>query len=102
MNLKSAFAGLSELRDETPAAKRTVDPSAALRDDKQKVESWRKSAEVTRAAGKVPKSRNPDFEQVKVYIPKELKKKAWRKWEDSTGEDLSDLVIELFEKYLKS
>ncbi len=51
---------------------------------------------------KVPKSRNPDFEQVKVYIPSELKKRAWRKWEDATGEDLSDLVIELFEKYLKS
>jgi hypothetical protein len=46
------------------------------------------------------KSSNPDYERLTVYVRKDTRKAAARKWEDSIGGDLSDLVQDLLTKYL--
>jgi hypothetical protein len=56
-------------------------------------------AEPTRQPGK---SRNDDFERLTVYVRKDTKKEAARKWEDATGRDTSDLIQHLLTKYLNT
>jgi len=50
-----------------------------------------------RATGK---SSSPDFERLTIYVRKDTKKAATRKWEDATGRDMSDLVEDLLTHYL--
>ncbi len=45
---------------------------------------------------------DPDFMQLKVYVRRKTKTAAARKWEDSGGRELSELVETLLEKYLSS
>jgi hypothetical protein len=53
-------------------------------------------------AVRVPgKSGDPEFERLTVYVRKDTKKSAARKWEDATGQDTSDLVQHLLTEYLR-
>jgi hypothetical protein len=52
--------------------------------------------------GATAKSSNPDFEPVKVYLRRQTRKAAQRKWEDATGGDFSELVEDLLAKYLST
>ncbi len=45
---------------------------------------------------------DPDFMQLKVYVRRKTKTAAARKWEDSGGRELSELVETLLERYLSS
>jgi hypothetical protein len=45
---------------------------------------------------------DPDFMQLKVYVRRKTKTAAARKWEDSGGRELSELVETLLDKYLSS
>jgi hypothetical protein len=45
---------------------------------------------------------NPDFMQLKVYVRRKTKTAAARKWEDSGGRELSELIETLLEQYLSS
>jgi len=48
------------------------------------------------------KYNHPDFKPVKVYLRKDTRKAAERKWEDADGGDFSDLVEMLLTKYLRA
>lgn len=52
--------------------------------------------------GTEAKYTDPDFMQLKVYVRRKTKTAAARKWEDSGGRELSELVETLLEKYLSS
>ena len=45
---------------------------------------------------------DPDFMQLKVYVRRKTKTAAARKWEDSGGRELSELVETLLNQYLSS
>ena len=45
---------------------------------------------------------DPDFMQLKVYVRRKTKTAAARKWEDSGGRELSELVETLLKQYLSS
>ncbi len=92
MNLKDAFAGIRDSREEAqqPSAQAPKRPSAQVP----------KSAKAPLPLGKTGKSSHPEFEPVKIYLRKQTRKAAWRKWEDANGGDFSDLVQHLLEKYL--
>lgn len=49
---------------------------------------------------KTGKSSHPDYEAVKVYVRRQTRKDAWRKWEDAQGGDFSDLMQHLLEQYV--
>ena len=91
MNLKDAFAGIRDSREEAQQR-----PSAQVPKHPR--------AEAPKAAPlplqKTGKSSHPEFEPVKIYLRKQTRKAAWRKWEDANGGDFSDLVQHLLEKYL--
>ncbi len=52
------------------------------------------------AVKRTAKSKDPDYEPVKVYVRTETRRKAARRWEDQGGRDLSDLVENLLRKYV--
>jgi hypothetical protein len=52
--------------------------------------------------GTAAKYTNPDFMQLKVYVRRKTKTAAARKWEDSGGRELSELIETLLEQYLSS
>jgi hypothetical protein len=52
------------------------------------------------AVTKTAKSKDPDYEPVKVYVRTKTRRKAARRWEDQGGRDLSDLVEDLLRKYV--
>jgi hypothetical protein len=89
MNLKDAFAGIRDAQAPAPPS-----PQAPKR----------LSAEAPKRPGLptqgTAKSKHPDYEPVKIYIRKDTRKRAWRKWEDVAGGDFSELVQQLLEKYL--
>jgi hypothetical protein len=95
---KSQFAGLAGIvkkqkgQGDTPAPAQTTHSALTLTPPAEKPR-----------AGRVPgKSANPDYERMTVYVRKDTRKAAERKWEDAThGEqDLSDLAESLLTKYL--
>jgi hypothetical protein len=120
VDLVSAFRGLKEERDGDSGA--GVEP-AGTRPRRSRVEAdhgqdlavavGRKLLRAGPGVG-VPASRRPGlvsgaarakscdpaFEQMKVYVRSATKRRAWRKWEDQGGGDLSDLVEQLLQKYL--
>ena len=89
---ETRFAALKELRRDPPAP-------AAVPDVKAEPPAPRAARPPARATGK---SSNPGFERLTVYVRKETKKAATRKWEDATGQDMSDLVEHLLSKYLNT
>ena len=50
----------------------------------------------------VGKYRNEEYERLTVYIRKDTKKAAARKWEDEGNRDVSDLVQHLLSTYLST
>ena len=52
--------------------------------------------------GTAAKYTNPDFMQLKVYVRRKTKTAAARKWEDSGGRELSELIENLLKQYLSS
>jgi len=52
--------------------------------------------------GPTAKYTDPDFMQLKVYVRRKTKTAAARKWEDSGGRELSELIETLLAKYLSS
>ena len=48
------------------------------------------------------KSSNPDFEAVKLYVRRQTRRAAERKWQDDTGGDFSELVEHLLSRYLSA
>lgn len=53
-----------------------------------------------RAARPLRKKGNPEFDQVTIYIPKDMHRDAWRKWQDAGGKEFSDLCEKLCGEYL--
>jgi len=108
MSLKDAFAGMKQAR---------VEPEQPEQEEVQRAKTpQRKTPKPrnTRAAdpepvmvsqelvGKTGKSSSPEFERLTVYVRKQTKKVAARKWEDETGGDMSELVQDLLTKYLSA
>lgn len=91
MNLKDAFAGIKDAQAPAPPgpqAPKRLSPEAPKRPGL--------------ALQGTAKSKHPDYEPVKIYIRKDTRKRAWRKWEDVAGGDFSELVQQLLEKYLST
>lgn len=98
--LASAFAGIKEAQAPRPAAA-SVDASA-------------KPPAVTKAMPVAPqqaaptvrpvtaKSSHQDYGSLKVYVRKDTRRRAERKWQDAGGGDLSDLVEHLLSTYAGS
>ena len=85
MSLKEALAGVKQGQAEVERAASTV--KRPLPD----------KAASGRATGK---SSSKDYERLTVYVLKKTKRDSGRKWEDATGQDMSDLVETLLTKYL--
>ena len=106
MNLRDAFAGISEAREEKPRPDKVGTKSVKQGgvSGKKRIEQ-RSGGELESPRAALPlqgtaKSRHPEFEAVKIYVRRETRKRAWRKWEDAQGGDFSDLVEKLLEEYL--
>jgi hypothetical protein len=105
MNLKDAFAGIRDSRDE---AQQPEEAQAPKRPGTQAPRSLGAQAPRhlgTQAPKRLPlqgtaKSKHPEFEPVKIYIRSQTRKDATRKWEDAKGGDFSDLVEMLLQQYL--
>jgi hypothetical protein len=89
--LRATLAAARESKPEPPATEDAGTKSAARPARQAKVQP------PTRTTGK---SSNPDFESVKLYVRKQTRRAAERKWQDDTGGDLSELVEQLLIKYL--
>lgn len=86
MSLKDAFAGIRESRQ--PAKEPAPGTVIAI------------GGSAVKSSGSAAKSSHPEFEAVKVYLRKDTRRRAWRKWEDQDGGDFSDLVEKLLKEYL--
>lgn len=88
MSLANAFAGIKAAREDsaqpaTPVVK-TSPPRSPL------------------PLQGTAKSTHPEFAAVKIYLRKETRKLAERKYEDAGGGDFSDLVGMLLDQYLRT
>ncbi len=93
---ETRFGALRELRrDPPPAAVAGITKPQA----RPKPEAPKAISAPGRMAGK---SSSPDFERLTIYVRKDTKKAAARKWEDATGQDMSDLVEHLLAEYLST
>jgi hypothetical protein len=110
MNLKDAFAGMKEAQElehsgaQAPKRPSTEAPKPPGAQEPRHLSTQAPKHLGTQAPKRLPlqgtgKSSHPDFEPVKIYIRKDTRKRAWRKWEDAAGGDFSDLVEMLLEKY---
>ena len=86
MSLANAFAGIKAAREEPvqPAAPPVKTPRPPL------------------PLQGTAKSTHPEFAAVKIYLRKETRKLAERKYEDAGGGDFSDLVETLLGQYLRT
>lgn len=111
MNLRDAFAGIEEARrpedsgtqaPKTLSAEETKPRSAEVPRTRSAEDLRPPRPEAPRPLGLqgTAKSKHPDFEPVKIYLRKQTRKDAWRRWEDAQGGDFSDLVQMLLEQYL--
>ncbi len=99
MNLKDAFAGIREAQ--APAPPSTQAPRHLSAEEPRRPGAQAPKPPSLPIQG-TAKSKHPDYEPVKIYIRKETRKRAWRKWEDVAGGDFSELVQQLLEKYLST
>jgi hypothetical protein len=90
-SLRDAFAGMKEAKEDLPAP-----PAASQARPSKKTQA--KAAPIKTAG----KSSNPDYSSLKIYVRKETRRKAARKWEDEGGGDLSDLIEHLLSQYTGS
>lgn len=117
MSLRDAFAGISAAREEsgaqdpkhlstqvpeTPGAQAPKSLSTQAPKSLGAQAPKHLSTQVPKhlPLQKTGKSSHPDFEAVKVYVRRETRKEAWRKWEDAQGGDFSDLMQHLLEQYV--
>jgi hypothetical protein len=91
----SRFGALRELRREPPAPVSMEPLQAPV--EKADMSAPKVVASPARAPGK---SRSQEFERLTIYVRKDTKKAATRKWEDATGRDMSELVEHLLFEYL--
>jgi hypothetical protein len=110
MNLKDAFAGIKEAQQSGAQAPKRPGTEAPKRLGTQ--EPKHLSTQAPRHLGaqapkrlplplqKTGKSSHPEYEAVKIYIRKQTRKDAFRKWEDANGGDFSDLMQHLLEQYV--
>ena len=97
MDLAKSFGNLDA---PTGEKRREAKPAAPRKPAKVKTPTATPADKAwTRGEGK---SSNADYKRLTVYVPKELRKRAERKWEDETGRDASDLVTHLLIKYLEN
>lgn len=93
---ESRFGALRDLRrDPTPAVTGAVKPAA-------KAKSAAAPKPISVPSRTTGKSSSQDFERLTIYVRKDTKKAATRKWEDATGQDMSDLVEHLLTAYLNT
>ena len=105
MDLAKSFGALTtpaeaqpDQAQPTPAPPRkSAAPRKPARSTHQAVAAAPATKAWTRGEGK---SSNPDYGRMTVYVPKQLRTRAERKWEDDTGKDASDLVEHLLTEYL--
>ena len=93
MNLAKAFEGMKAVKTAGTQASGTRAPGRSG------------SQALKRPAAGLPlqgtaKRSHPDFAPVKVYLRKETRRAAERKWVDANGGDFSDLVEMLLQKYV--
>jgi hypothetical protein len=91
-----AVASVSPAEPDTPPP-----PSPALPVIPPRVETVK--AETPAVKGRGGKSSDPNYSQYSVYLRKGIRKKVGRALDDAdTGQDFSELVEELLEKWLAS
>jgi hypothetical protein len=90
---ETRFGALKDLRRGSPA---TV--SDAIAEPATKRPAF--AEPVPSPARATAKSTSQEFERLTIYVRKATKKAATRKWEDTTGLDMSDLVEHLLAAYL--
>ena len=93
MSLASSLAP----RQQNPETSQPISETAAA--EKPRPQTAHKSVPTS---GTGAKYTDPDFMQLKVYVRRKTKTAAARKWEDSGGRELSELVETLLEQYLSS
>lgn len=89
----AAFGGIKEARNQPQP---TADPDKASRTP----QSVPRTTKPPKGAQGLAKSRNPDYEPVKLFMNTAKRRKAERKWEDEGGRDLSSLIEALLTKYI--
>ena len=92
----SLASSLAPRQPNTDASKRISETAVA---EKPRPRTAHKSVPVAATGAKYT---DPDFMQLKVYVRRKTKTAAARKWEDSGGRELSELVETLLEQYLSS
>ncbi len=97
MSLKNALAGIKQAQGESEPAEFAKEPAPVAKRNVKPADS-----PVPTPARTTGKSSNPDYEAVKLYVRKQTRRAAERKWEDETSRDFSELVQELLTKYLGS
>jgi hypothetical protein len=85
------FGDLRRLRQHLPAEGNDADRSLAAAS---------KLTEDTPLNPSPSKRRNAELERLTTYVRIDTKRAAFRKWQDQTGKDMSDLVELLLRKYL--
>ena len=107
-NLASAFAGIKQAQE--PESDPAPTPAKTTPKPKPQAAKAATVAAPKPTTGKglpIPKSvagksSHEDYGSLKVYVRKETRRKAERKWEDEGGGDLSDLVEHLLSRYAGS
>lgn len=103
-NGNNRFKGLSKALkgegvEEQFSEDETEQANRAEESPKQVIQSEIPQKKKSRASGK---RSNPDYEQIGIYIPKNLHRKAKKLLLDHADQDFSDLMTELLEKWVKS
>jgi hypothetical protein len=100
-SLKSALSDIHAARDQA-----TANPSKArvsnIKRETVKPQITKDAVvpvPITKTTGK---SSRPDYASLKIYVRKETRRKAERKWEDAGGGDVSDLIETLLMQYAGS
>lgn len=92
----SLASSLAPRQTNTDTSQRILETAAA---EKPRPRTARKNVPAPATGAKYT---DPDFMQLKVYVRRKTKTAAARKWEDSGGRELSELVETLLEQYLSS
>ena len=93
MSLRDAMAGIKEAHEPLQPTQTSKPKPQPIRKTQAKPQQTTKPA---------AKSSNPDYQPLKIFVDKELRRKVQRKFEDVGGRDLSDLVEKLFSEYLST
>ena len=98
--IKSALGNLAR-KSQPGAQPQQIDIEEAIARPQERTRSQAKPKAA--AGGRTPgKSSSNDYMRTTVYLPEKLKKDAVRKWEDDTGQDMSDLIEHLLNQYLNA